>query len=180
MVILGEDKSMKILAFILLVSTQLAMADTGGKVVVPLSSDDSISLQDANIHLGNNEQTVDADGWTTYFTEFSSSDNSFSIKCSERNVMGSLIDQQCSVAVDPSLATSGVSETHFGEIGNSLVVILQNSNDISILKSILQGLPYYQTSENVSFVSSNKTLIYPRFRLDCDAQAKSCQAVLFP
>ena len=171
---------MKILAFILLISAQFALADTGRKVVVNLSSDDSISLQDANIHLGNNQQTVDADGWITYFSEFSSSDNAFSIKCSERNVMGSLINQQCSAAVDPAIAKSGVSEIHSGKIGNAFIVVLQDSNDVSIVKRILQGLPFYQTSENVSVVTSQETLSYPRFRLDCETQVKSCQAVLFP
>lgn len=170
---------MKVVAFLIMVSSQLALANSDIKANLDLTLDDSISLQDANIHLSGSQPTVGADGWVTYSTEYSSSDRAFVITCSERNVMGSLINQRCSIAVDSALSKIDVSQIRAGEVANVIRITLSDDIDISNLKYILQGLPFYQTSETVKVTTTEGVQEYPRFRIDCDSQAKVCQAVLF-
>jgi hypothetical protein len=155
-----------------------AMATSTIKIKQDLTTDDSISLQDENIHLGRNEQTIDTDGWITYTSSFSTSDGAFAINCSERNVMGSLAGQQCIAYLDSSISEAGITNIQKGAIENSLIVKIQSEGDVSILKSILAGIPFFQTSEIVSVSTPSDSQQYPRLRLLCDPSAKFCQVDL--
>jgi len=163
----------------LLCLSNLALAAGPIKISYDLNESDSFSLE--GLHIGPYSQQTDSDGWQTLSSKYATTDDAFEIDCSVRNVAGSFMNQKCTISIDSSAAKPDSTKVSAGVVGNVVVIKFINLNDVSRLTSILSPMPFYATSEVVQVALPNgKSAQYEKFRIDCDSNANTCSALLFP